>query len=310
MTEFGINLASEAHGPDELTEYAYHAENVGFDFAVISDHYHPWVSKQGNSPFVWGTIGAIAERTDELELGTAVTCPTMRIHPAIVAQAAATAQVQLDGRFFLGVGTGERLNEHILGDRWPPHSVRLEMLEEAVEMIRELWSGKMVTHHGDQYTVENAQLFTLPDDVPPIIVSGLGPRAAKAAGRIGDGYVATSPKEKLVNQFEAGGGEGPRYGGLMVSYAESDEKARRNAREWWPNAGLKGAGRSYRLRSTSKTPSRESPKTTSPKSSSPAPIHNPTSTRLGSISTPGSITFTSSRPVQIKRRPSSSSSGK
>lgn len=212
MTDFGINLASEAHGPDELTEYASHAEDAGFDFAVISDHYHPWISKQGNSPFVWGTIGAIAERTNELSLGTAVTCPTMRVHPAIVAQAAATAQVQLDGRFFLGVGTGERLNEHILGDRWPPHSVRLDMLEEAVEVIRDLWTGKMVTHHGDHYTVENAQVFTLPRKSPPIYVSGLGPHAARAAGRIGNGYIATSPTEKLVNQFEEGGGEGPRYG--------------------------------------------------------------------------------------------------
>ncbi|NEU58621.1 TIGR03557 family F420-dependent LLM class oxidoreductase [Halorussus sp. MSC15.2] len=242
MTEFGINLASETHGPEELTEYARRAEDASFDFAVVSDHYHPWIRKQGNSPFVWGTIGAISERTEELELGTAVTCPTMRVHPAIVAQAAATAQVQMDGRFFLGVGTGERLNEHILGDRWPPHSVRLEMLEEAVGVIRDLWSGEMVTHHGDHYTVENAQVFTLPDERPPIHVSGLGPKAAKAAGRIGDGYVATSPKEELVNRFEEGGGAGPKYGGMMVSYAESDEEGVTNAHEWWPNAGLKGGG--------------------------------------------------------------------
>lgn len=240
--KFGINLASEAHDPNELTEYARRAEDAGFDFAVVSDHYHPWIEKQGNSPFVWGTVGAISEKTVELQVGTAVTCPTMRVHPAIVAQAAATAQVQLDGRFFLGVGTGERLNEHVLGDRWPPHSVRLEMLEEAVGVIRNLWGGEMVTHHGDHYTVENAQVFTLPDERPPIIASGLGPEAASAAGRIGDGYIATSPKEKLVNRFEEAGGNGPRYGGMMVSYAETDEEARKQAHEWWPNAGLKGGG--------------------------------------------------------------------
>ena len=242
MTEFGINLASEAHGPNKLTEYASHAEDIGFDFAVISDHYHPWISKQGNSPLVWGTIGAISQQTEELELGTAVTCPTIRVHPALVAQAAATAQVQMDGRFFLGVGTGERLNEHLLGDRWPPHSVRLEMLEEALNVIRKLWTGEMVTHHGNHYTVENAQVFTLPEDLPSIHVSGLGPRAAKVAGRIGDGYIATSPEEKLVDQFEEGGGDGPRYGGMMVSYADPDEEARKNAHEWWPNAGLQGGG--------------------------------------------------------------------
>jgi len=242
VTEFGVNLASETHGPDELTDLAARAEDAGYEFAVVSDHYHPWIGEQGNSPFVWGTIGAIAERTEELEIGTAVTCPTTRVHPAIVAQAAATAQVQLDGRFFLGVGTGERLNEHILGDRWPPHSVRLAMLEEAVEVIRDLWSGEMVTHHGDHYTVENARVFTLPDERPPITVSGLGPKAATAAGRIGDGYIATSSDEELVNRFEEAGGDGRKYGGLMVSYAESDEEAVRNAHEWWPNAGLAGGG--------------------------------------------------------------------
>ncbi|WP_227377510.1 TIGR03557 family F420-dependent LLM class oxidoreductase [Haladaptatus halobius] len=242
MTEFGFNLASETHGPNELTEYARRAEETGFDFAVISDHYHPWTRKQGNSPFVWGTIGAIAQQTEELELGTSVTCPMIRTHPAIAAQAAATAQVQMGGRFFFGVGTGERLNEHIMGDPWPPFSVRLDMLEEALEVIRDLWTGEMLTHHGEHYTVENAQVFTLPEELPPIHVSGLGPRAAKAAGRLGDGFIATSPDGELVNQFEKGGGDGPRYGGMMVSYAETDEQARNNAHEWWPNAGFKGGG--------------------------------------------------------------------
>ena len=242
MVDVGINLASEAHGPNELVEYAGRAEDAGFDFAVVSDHYHPWIGTQGNSPFVWGTVGAVSQRTDELELGTAVTCPTIRIHPAIVAQAAATAQVQMGGRFFLGVGTGERLNEHVLGDRWPPHRVRLEMLEEAVGVVRDLWSGEMVSHRGEHYTVENAQVFTLPDELPEIVVSGLGPKAASAAGRFGDGYVATSAKGDLIDRFAEAGGEGPRYGGARVSFAETEAEARANAYEWWPNAALQSGG--------------------------------------------------------------------
>lgn len=235
MVDLGINLASEAHGPTELVEYADSAEKAGFDFAVISDHYHPWVPKQDSSPFVWGTIGAIADRTDTLKLGTAVTCPTIRIHPAIIAQAAATAQVLMDGRFFLGVGTGERLNEHILGDHWPPHSVRLEMLKEAVDVLRDLWDGKMVTRHGEHYTVENAQLFTLPEEPPEIVVSALGPKTAKAAGQFGDGFITTSPNEEFVDHFEEDR-DGPIYGGTNVCWGESDQEALETAIEWWPNA--------------------------------------------------------------------------
>jgi G6PDH family F420-dependent oxidoreductase len=243
MVQLGINLASEAHGPRELMDNAVRAEEAGFDFAVISDHYHPWTSTQGNSPFVWSTIGGIAAKTDELELGTAVTCPILRYHPAIIAQAAATAQVMLEGRFFFGVGTGERLNEHVLGDRFPPHEVRLDMLEEALEVIRTLWTGEMTTHHGDHYTVENAQLFTLPEELPPIVVSGLGPKTATAAGRIGDGFIATEASRDLVSRYEEHG-DGPEYGGTRVCYAESDEEAVDIAYEWWPNTGLKGVGQS------------------------------------------------------------------
>lgn len=235
VVDLGINLASEAHGPNELVEYAGRAEEAGFDFAVISDHYHPWIPKQDDSPFVWGTLGAIAERTDDLELGTAVTCPMIRIHPAIVAQAAATAQSLLDGRFFLGVGTGERLNEHILGDHWPPHSVRLEMLEEAVDVIRDLWDGEMVTRHGNHYTVENAQLFSLPAEPPEIVVSALGPETASVAGQFGDGFITTQPNEEFVERFEEDG-DGPIYGGTKVCWGENDREALETAVEWWPNA--------------------------------------------------------------------------
>src|ERR687891_187010 len=134
MPRFGYALSAEEHRPDALVRYARAAEQAGFDFAMVSDHYHPWTDRQGNSAFVWAVIGAIAQATERLALGTGVTCPTIRTHPAIVAQAAATAAALMPGRFWLGVGTGEALNEHILGDAWPPARVRREMLEEAVEL--------------------------------------------------------------------------------------------------------------------------------------------------------------------------------
>src|SRR5256885_13869764 len=146
--DIGYSLSSEEHSPTDLVRLAVRAEEAGFRFALISDHYHPWVPRQGHSAFVWSVIGAIAQTTGRLRLGTGVTCPTMRIHPAIIAQAAATAAAMMPGRFFLGVGTGENLNEHILGEHWPPHDLRLAMLEEALEVIRLLWQGGTPTHRG------------------------------------------------------------------------------------------------------------------------------------------------------------------
>lgn len=239
MPEIGYTLSSEEHGPNDLVEHARRAEEVGFDFASISDHYHPWVSKQGHSPFVWGTLGGVAQATDELPIGVGVTCPIMRIHPAIIAQAAATAATMLEGRFFLGVGTGENLNEHVLGDHWPEHAVRLEMLEEAVEVIRKLWAGGQRSHHGKHYTVENARLFTLPEEPPPIHVSAYGKSAAKAAARIGDGLWSVGPQD-VVETFEDAGGQGPRYSQLTVCYAEDEDEAIETAHEWWPNTSLPG----------------------------------------------------------------------
>ena len=162
MTSIGYALSSEEHEPRALVEHTRLAEARGFSFALISDHFHPWIGRQGQSPFVWGVLGAIAAATDRIVLGTGVTCPTIRIHPAIIAQAAATAASLMPGRFFLGVGTGERLNEHVLGEPWPEWEVRSEMLEEAVEVIRALWSGEVTSHHGRYYTVENARIYTLP----------------------------------------------------------------------------------------------------------------------------------------------------
>ena len=158
MVAIGYAMSSEEHQPNDLVQHARQAEEAGFTFALISDHYHPWIDRQGHSPFVWCVIGGIAQATERLRLGTGVTCPIMRIHPAIIAQAAATATAMMPGRFFLGVGTGENLNEHILGQRWPPHDVRLAMLDEAVAVMRQLWQGGQQTHRGQYYTVENAWL--------------------------------------------------------------------------------------------------------------------------------------------------------
>lgn len=238
--EIGYTLSSEEFGPNALVHHAQRAEAVGFDFASISDHYHPWIGRQGNSPFVWSALGAIAHATDDLDIGVGVTCPIMRIHPAIIAQAAATTAKLLPGRFSLGVGTGEKLNEHILGDHWPSHSVRLEMLEEAITIIRALWDGGRTSHDGEFYTVENAQLFTLPDELPPIVVSATGEKTAAAAGRIGDGFWSVGPQGDLLDTFEAAGGDGPSYAQLHVCYADTEEEAVQTAYEHWPQSALPG----------------------------------------------------------------------
>lgn len=241
MVRIGYALSSEEHGPSDLVHYAQRAEEAGFSFALVSDHYHPWMEQQGHSPFVWSVLGAIAQATDTLQIGTGVVCPTVRIHPAIVAQAAATTAAMMPGRFFLGVGTGEYLNEHILGDHWPPYDVRLEMLEESLEIIRLLWQGDMVSYYGCYYVVENARLYTLPDLLPKIMVAASGSKSADFAGRAGDGLIGVAPDKGLLEEFAAaGGGDKPRYGQLAVCYAEDREEAVRTALKYWPNAAIKG----------------------------------------------------------------------
>src|SRR5688500_12793095 len=211
MTQFGLALSSEEHHPSDLVRYAQMAESAGLEFCSISDHFHPWVDAQGQSPFVWSVIGGIAQVTERLRLGTGVTAPIIRIHPAIVAQAAATSAVMMDGRFFLGVGTGENLNEHILGDKWPTPDERLELLEEAVELMRCLWDGGLQTYRGDHYVVEQARLYTLPEEPIEICVAASAPKAAKLAGKIGDSLVSTAPDEEVVRNYREGGGGGPTY---------------------------------------------------------------------------------------------------
>ena len=240
MVAFGYTLSSEEHGPTELVDLARRAEEHGFDFVSISDHFHPWVSEQGHSPFVWSVLGAISAATEDIEVGVGVTCPTVRIHPAILAQATATTALLFEGRFSWGVGSGEALNEHILGDPWPPADVRLEMLEEAVEVVRELWTGERVTHRGTYYEVEDAKLFDPPDPAPPIIVSAFGPKAVELAARIGDGYWGTSPQAELIERYEEAGGTGPRYGQMQVCWAEDVDDARKTVRRVWPNGGITG----------------------------------------------------------------------
>ena len=238
--KIGYALSSEEHRPSDLVAHAVAAERAGFPFALISDHFHPWIDVQGQSPFVWSVLGAIASRTSELRIGTGVTCPTIRMHPAIVAQAAATAACLLEGRFFLGVGTGENLNEHIVGERWPPTDVRRQMLEEAVDVMRELWRGGLVTHRGKHYTVENARLYTLPDEPFDVFVAAGGPEAAELAAQVGDGIISTAPDPDLLAAFDAAGGSGPRYAQVTICWAESEAAARATAFQWWPNAGLRG----------------------------------------------------------------------
>jgi coenzyme F420-dependent glucose-6-phosphate dehydrogenase len=240
----GYSLSSEEHGPLELLDLARRAEQAGFVYASLSDHFHPWIEAQGNSPFAWSVLGGIAAVTDALVVGTGVTCPTIRYHPAIVAQAAATVARMLPGRFFLGVGSGEALNEHITGQRWPPTDIRLEMLEEAIGIIRALWTGENVDHHGRHFTVENARLSTRPAEPPPVVVAAAGPHAAALAGRAGDGLMNFTADRAIVETFATTGGEEgagrPRYLQVNVCFDEDKAQARRTAFRVCPTVALKG----------------------------------------------------------------------
>lgn len=237
----GYFLSSEEWGPADLLDQARMAREAGFDRLWISDHFHPWNDAQGHSPFVWSTIAAIAATVPGVRITTAVTCPMLRIHPAIIAQAAATSAVLLEGRFGLGVGSGEALNEHIFGDPWPEADERLEMLEEAIEVIRTLWQGGVQHHRGRHYRVEQARIYDLPESAPPILVSGFGPKSVELAGRIGDGFCTVAPDGDAVAQFRRAGGEGKVVqGGTKVCWGEDEAAARRTAYRLWANEALPG----------------------------------------------------------------------
>ncbi len=240
MTRYGYFLASEEHSPAELVRQARLAEQAGFEALWISDHFHPWLDEQGQSGFVWSMVGAISQVTS-LPITTAVTCPLIRQHPAIVAQAAATSALLTGGRFTLGVGTGEALNEHILGTRWPAARERLEMLEEAVHLIRELLSGRLITHSGEHYTLETARLYSVPDAPPPIFMSGFGEKAVKLAGRLADGYISVQPNADFVRLYrESGGEDRPVQGGLKVCWGQDAGQARKTMHRLWPNDEIPG----------------------------------------------------------------------
>ena len=239
MASFGYFLSSEELTPKEAVHTAQRAEQAGFDRVWISDHYHPWNDAQGESSFVWGVIGGIAATT-RLHVTTAVTCPTVRIHPAVMAHAAATSSLLLEGRFAFGVGTGEFLNEHILGDHWPPADRRLEMLREAIEVMRALWTGEWVTHYGTHYTVENARIYSCPPEPVPVYISGFGPKAIALAAEIGDGYINTAPSGEMLQSYRDQGGTGPGQAGVKVCWAEDEAAARTTAHRLWANSGVPG----------------------------------------------------------------------
>jgi coenzyme F420-dependent glucose-6-phosphate dehydrogenase len=241
MPELGFALSSEDHPPNELVRQAALAEQAGFTFALVSDHFHPWLDVQGQASFVWSVLGGIAHATERIRVGTGVTCPTIRIHPAIVAQAAATVAAMMPGRFFLGVGSGENLNEHVTGARWPLPDERLELVEEAVHVMRLLWQGGEQTHRGEHYTVDHARIYTLPERPPDVYVAGAAPKASELAGRIGDGFISTAPEHGLVEKFVEAGGDGkPKLGMIHCAY-DADEKAGlERATKLWPNLALKG----------------------------------------------------------------------
>ncbi|MGW2262323.1 LLM class F420-dependent oxidoreductase [Streptomyces sp. NPDC004749] len=249
MVRIGYTMMTEQAGPRALVEHVVGAERAGFDFSVTSDHYFPWLESQGHAPYAWSVLGAAAQATSRIPLMTYVTCPTTRYHPAVVAQKAATMQLLSEGRFRLGLGSGENLNEHVVGAGWPAPHVRLEMLQEAVEIIRALFGGGPVNHHGAHFDVENAKLWDLPEAPPPIGIAVSGRRSCELAGRLGDLVIATEPRAELVKLFDEGGGAGkPRVGQLPVCYDTDRDAAVARAHDqfrWfaggWPvNSELPG----------------------------------------------------------------------
>jgi len=239
MAQFGYFLSAEELTPSEIVRYAQEAEAAGFDRVWVSDHYHPWLQEQGQSPFVWSVLGAIAATTN-LQMTTAVTCPTFRIHPAVMAQATATTAAMAPGRFTFGVGSGEALNEHILGDAWPPVSVRQDRLREAIAVIRRLWTGETVTHEGTHFTVHNAQIFSLPETPPDILISGFGPAATELAAQIGDGWITVGGGEDELRGYRDFGGTGRTQVGMKICWASSEEEAARTAYRVWGHEGYGG----------------------------------------------------------------------
>jgi G6PDH family F420-dependent oxidoreductase len=239
MLKLGYKLMSEEHGPIDLVRNAKRAEDAGFDFAAISDHFSPWLDEQGHAPLAWSVLGALANATQRIGLMTAVTCPIMRYHPAIIAQGTATVALLSDNRFTLGLGAGERLNEHVVGAGWPGMAERHERFAEAIDIIQGLLAGKLTNYRGHHFILDHARLFDRPERKPPVAIAAGGVEAARLAGRKGDALVATEPRAELIEAFVAAGGSGPRYAEVALCYGEREEEARKTAHRYfrWSVAG-------------------------------------------------------------------------
>ena len=238
---FGYKLSAEGFGPKDLIQQAVRAEQAGFDFVEISDHYHPWLDVQGHSPFAWTVLGALAARPRPLGQAPGVTCPTVRYHPAIIAQAAATLAIVSDDRFTLGIGAGERLNEHVVGLGFPSVRGRHERLVEALDIINLLWQGGYQSYEGKHLQLEDARVFDLPDKLPVIAVAAGGKQAAELAATHGTGLFATEPRADLIEAFTGAGGSGPKYAEVPMAWATTEqagvEEALRTTR--WALTGWK-----------------------------------------------------------------------
>jgi G6PDH family F420-dependent oxidoreductase len=233
MIKLGYKLMSEEHGPTDLVRNAERAEQAGFDFAAMSDHFSPWLEEQGHSPLPWSVLGALANATRRIGLMTAVTCPIMRYHPAIIAQGAATLGLLSDNRFTLGLGAGERLNEHVVGTGWPGRGERHERLSEAADIIQGLLAGNLTNYRGRYFRLDHARLFDRPEPKPAVVIAAGGAEAARLAGRKGDGLIATEPRPDLIEAFVAAGGSGPHYAEVALCYAEREEDARQTAHHYF-----------------------------------------------------------------------------
>jgi G6PDH family F420-dependent oxidoreductase len=237
MANIGYTLLGEQSPPRQLVTDAVRAEGIGFDFAVISDHYNPWLASQGHSPYAWSVLGAVAQATERIELMSYVTCPIRRYHPAVVAQKAATVGLLSQERFTLGLGTGENLNEHVVGD-WPHVEVRHDMLAEALEIIRSLLAGERLSFHGDFFTVPEARLWDRPERGVPMAVAASGPQSAALAAEYGDGLIGTFPDGELLRTYQEAGGDGRRIGQVPICYGPDEAACRRTAHEQWRWGGF------------------------------------------------------------------------
>lgn len=235
---FGYKLMTEEHGPKALIENAVLAEAAGFDFVSISDHFHPWLQSQGHAPFAWSVLGAIAHATSRIGIATGLTCPIIRYHPVVMAQAAATLQVMSEGRFTFAIGAGERLNEHVGGARWPSIPERHAMLDEAIQIFRLLWSGGYHSWRGAHFVVDHAQIFELPETPPPVVIGVSGPASVALAVERADGIMVTEPIAELVEGFRKGKADGPCYAEAVLAYAPSVRDGLEIAHRQFRFAGL------------------------------------------------------------------------